>query len=32
MRRRPDAVARDPAYFRGESLVKDTPALIVEEP
>ncbi len=24
--------AKDPAYFRGETLVKDTPALIVEEP
>jgi amino acid transporter len=24
--------ARDPAFFRGETLVKDTPALIVEEP
>ncbi len=24
--------ARDGAYFRGETLVKDTPALIVEEP
>ena len=24
--------AKDPAYFRGESLVKDTPALIVQEP
>jgi len=23
---------RDPAYFRGETLVKDTPALVVEEP
>ena len=23
---------KDPAYFRGETLVKDTPALIVEEP
>ena len=22
--------AKDPAYFRGETLVKDTPALIVE--
>jgi len=24
--------AKDPAYFRGETLVKDTPALIVDEP
>ena len=24
--------ANDPAYFRGETLVKDTPALIIEEP
>lgn len=24
--------ARDSAYFRGEPLVKDTPALVVEEP
>ena len=24
--------AVDPAYFRGETLVKDTPALIVAEP
>ena len=24
--------AREPAYFRGETLVKDTPALIVDEP
>ena len=23
--------ARDPAYFRGETLVKDTPALVVDE-
>ena len=23
---------KDPAYFRGETLVKDTPALIIEEP
>ena len=23
---------RDPAYFRGETLRKDTPALVVEEP
>ena len=24
--------ARDGAYFRGETLVKDTPTLVVEEP
>jgi amino acid transporter len=24
--------AREPAYFRGETLIKDTPALVVEEP
>ena len=24
--------AKDPAYFRGRTLVKNTPALIVEEP
>jgi hypothetical protein len=24
--------ARDPAFFRGETLVKDTPALVVDEP
>ena len=23
--------AKDPAYFRGETLVKDTPALVVDE-
>jgi hypothetical protein len=23
---------KDPAYFRGETLVQDTPALIIEEP
>ena len=24
--------ARDPAYFRGQTLVRDTPALVVDEP
>ena len=23
---------RDPAYFRGETLERDTPALVVDEP
>jgi hypothetical protein len=23
--------ARDPAYFRGETLHKDTPALVIDE-
>jgi hypothetical protein len=23
--------SRDPAFFRGETLVKDTPALVVED-
>ena len=27
-----DPACEDPAYFRGETLVKDTPALVVEEP